>query len=130
MINMGKNDQATAEFVQDITETLLDGKRHLTPGFGTFSTCARKATAERAACKIAMFRASSELREYASGGKTPNLSGPHAELLSDIVETMQSEEGIEVPLLGRLAVVPVPGKSPKLIFHGAAALNDALTNAK
>jgi hypothetical protein len=39
---------------------------------------------------------------------------------------MQSEQGIDVPLLGRMAVVPVPGKKPKLIFHGDEELNDVL----
>lgn len=73
-----------------------------------------------------MFRASAELREYASGGPPPPLSGPHAEVVSVIVEAMQSEQGVDVPLLGRMAVVPVPGRKPKLIFHGAKELNDVL----
>lgn len=54
------------------------------------------------------------------------MSGPHAEVVSIIVEAMQYERGVDVPLLGRMAVVPVPGKKPKLIFHGAKALNDVL----
>lgn len=73
-----------------------------------------------------MFRASAELREYAAGGPPPPVSGPHAEVASVIVEAMQSEQGVDVPLLGRMAVVPVPGKRPKLIFHGADELNDVL----
>ena len=32
-------------FVRDVGQTLLDGQRHTTAGFGTFSTCTRKATA-------------------------------------------------------------------------------------
>lgn len=121
-----KTDKRLRAFVQEVTATLLDGKRHQTPGLGTFSTCTRKATADRIACKMAMFRASKELREYASGGPRPHVSGPHAEVVSVIVEAMQSEQGIDVPLLGRMAVVPVPGKKPKLIFHGAKELNDVL----
>ena len=119
-------DKRLRAFVQEVTATLLDGKRHQTPGLGTFSTCTRKATADRVACKMAMFRSSAELREYASGGPPPPVSGPHAEVVSVIVEAMQSEQGVDVPLLGRMAVVPVPGKKPKLIFHGAEKLNDVL----
>jgi len=75
---------------------------------------------------MAMFRASAELREYATGGPKPSVFGPHAEVVSVIVEAMHSEQGVDVPLLGRMAVVPVPGKKPKLIFHGAQELNDVL----
>jgi len=124
-----KTDKRLRAFVHEVTATLLDGKRHQTPGLGTFSTCARKAMADRVACKMAMFRASTELREYASGGPPPPVSGPHAEVVSVIVEAMQSEQGVDVPLLGRMAVVPVPGKRPKLIFHGAKELNDVLATS-
>jgi nucleoid DNA-binding protein len=124
-----KTDKRLRAFVHEVTATLLDGKRHQTPGLGTFSTCTRKATADRVACKMAMFRASTELREYASGGPPPPVSGPHAEMVSVIVEAMQSEHGVDVPLLGRMAVVPVPGRKPKLIFHGAEELNDVLANS-
>jgi hypothetical protein len=75
---------------------------------------------------MAIFRPSTALREYATGGPPPSVSGPHAEAVSGIVEAMQSEQGVDVPLLGRLAVVPMPGRKPKLIFHGAQELNDAL----
>ena len=75
---------------------------------------------------MAMFRASAELRDHACGGPPPPVSGPHAEVVSVIVKAMQNERGVDVPLLGRMAVVPVPGKKPKLIFHGADELNDAL----
>lgn len=119
-------DKRLRAFVQEVTATLLDGKRHRTPGLGTFSTCTRKASADRVACKMAMFRASAELREYASGGPPPAVSGPHANAATVIIEAMQSERGVDVPLLGRMAVVPVPGKKPKLIFHGAEELNDVL----
>jgi len=122
-LKIRKNDKRLKEFVREVTATLLDGKRHQTPGLGTFSTCSRKATADNAACTMAMFRASSELRDYASGGPTPNVSGPHAEIVRFIIEAMQSEQGIELPQLGRMAVVPVTGKKPKLIFHGAEELN-------
>ena len=73
-----------------------------------------------------MCRASAELREYAIGGPQPPVSGPHAEVVSVIVEALQNQDGVEVPLLGRMAVVPGPGKKPKLIFHGAQELNDIL----
>ena len=120
------NDAELRAFVQEVTATLLDGGRHQTPGLGTFSTCTRKATSDRAACKMAMFRASTELREYAVGGPPPHVSGPHAEVVNCIIEAMCSEHGIDVPNLGRMAVVPVSGKKPKLIFHGADDLNDVL----
>jgi hypothetical protein len=76
---------------------------------------------------MAMFRASVELRAYVTDGRAPLLSRPHTEVVSFIVEAMQSEQGVDVPLLGRMAVVPVPGKKRKLIFHGAKELNDVLT---
>ena len=125
-LKISKTDKKLLAFVQEVTATLLDGKRHQTPGLGTFSTCTRRATANRAACQMAMFRASAELRAYTTGGPPPLLSGPHTEVVSAIVEAMQSQQGVYVPLLGRMAVVPVPGKNPKLIFHGAKELNDAL----
>ena len=128
-LKIRKNDKKLEALVQEVTEALLDGKRHQTSGFGTFSTCTRKATTDRVACKMAMFRVCTELREYASGGPPPNVSGPHAEVVRVIVEAMQSEEGIEIPLLGRIAVVPVAGKNPKLIFHGAEELNSVLADA-
>jgi len=124
-----KTDKRLRAFVHEVTATLLDGKRHQTPGFGTFSTCTRKATSDRVACKMAMFRASTELREYASGGPPPPVSGPHAEVVRAIVEAMQGEQGVNVPLLGRMAVVTVPGRKPKLIFHGAQELNDVLATS-
>jgi nucleoid DNA-binding protein len=124
-----KTDKRLRAFVQEVTATLLDGKCHRTPGLGTFSTCTRKAMAGRVFCRMAMFRASMELREYASGGLPPSVSGAHAEVVSVIVEAMQTKQGVDVPLLGRMAVVPVPGRKPKLIFHGAEELNDALAAA-
>ncbi len=124
-----KSDDKLRAFVEDVTATLLEGKRYQVPGLGAFSTCTRKATAGRAACKMAMFRASTELREYANGGASPPVSGPHSLAVRVLVEAMQSETGIDVPLLGRLAVVPVAGKKPKLIFHGATALNEALADS-
>ena len=124
-----KTDDGLQAFVHEVTAALLDGKRHRTPGLGTFSTCTRKPTADRVACKMAMFRASTELREYASGGPPPPVSGPHAEAVSVIIETMQSSQGIDVPLLGHMAVVPVPGRKPKLIFHGAKELNELLATS-
>jgi nucleoid DNA-binding protein len=123
-----QTDKRLRAFVREVTATLLDAQHHRTPGFGTFSTCTRKATAQRVARKMAMFRASAELREYATGGPPPSVSGAHAEVVSVIVEEMQCAEGVDVPLLGRLAVVQVPGTKPRLIFHGAQELNDALAH--
>ena len=125
-----KSDQRLRAFVQEVTAALLAGRRHRTPGLGTFSTCTRKATTERAACRMAMFRASDQLRGYACGGMPPVVSGPYADLVCVIVEAMQDERGVDVPLLGRLAVVPVPGKKPRLIFHGNDALNQQLATTK
>ena len=125
-LEIRRTDTRLRAFVQEVTATLLDGKLHRTPGLGTFSTCTRKATADRVAGKMAMFRASAELRDHASGGPTPPVSGPHAEVVRDLVEAMQGERGVVVPLLGRMAVVPVPGRKPKLIFHGAEELNRVL----
>ena len=110
--------------VREVTEALVDGKKHQTTGFGTFSTCTRKAKPDRPACKIAMFRASPQLREYASGGPAPVVTGPHAKTLNLIISAMRNEHGADVPGLGRLAVVP--GEKPKLIFHAARQLNDLL----
>jgi hypothetical protein len=121
-----KSDKGLREFVEEVTATLLDGEHHRTPGLGTFSTCTRKATKNRVASEMAVFRASAELRAYATGGPPPHVSGPHAEVVSVIIEAMQSEQGVDVPLLGRMAVVPVPGKKPKLIFHGAEELNHVI----
>lgn len=123
---IGKTDRRVRAFVGEVTAKLLEGKCHQTPGFGTFSTCTRKASADRIACKMAMFRASTELRVHVAGGPQPLVTGPHAEVVSVIVEAMQSEQGVNVPLLGRMAVVPVPGRNPKLIFHGSDELNGAL----
>ena len=75
---------------------------------------------------MAMFRASAELRAYASGGPLPTLSGRHAPAVRTIVRGMLREEGVTIPQLGRMAVVPVSGSKPKLIFHGSRELNAAL----
>lgn len=124
-----KTSKALQTFVKDVTDKLLAGDRFLAPGLGTFSTCSRKATTDRAACRMAMFRASSELRAYASGGPKPNLVGPDAKIIGTIIEAMRKtdSEGVNIPSLGRMAVVPVSGKQPKLIFHGSDELNDALS---
>lgn len=124
-----RTDIKLTAFVQDVTAALLAGKRHNTPGLGTFSTCTRKATADRAACKMAMFRASNELREFSNGGPPPIVRGLHSEVVNGIIEAMQSEVGVEVPQLGRMAAIPVRGKNPKLIFHGAEELNFALSTS-
>lgn len=123
-ISIRKNDKRLRALVADLTETLLGGKKYQVSSFGTFSTCSRKATADREACKMAMFRASAELREFASGGPKPMVTGPHADIIQIIMQGMLSEQGIDVPLLGRMAVVPSPGKTPKLIFHALDELNE------
>jgi len=125
-LTMRKNDKKLNAFTQEVTAALQNGKRFRVSGLGTFSTCTRKAAEDRTACKMAMFRASSELRDYALGGPLPTVEGPHAEIVHTIIEAMQSEEGVHIPLLGRMAVVPVLGKNPKLIFHGAEELNSRL----
>ena len=124
-----KNDRHLRAFVDEVTASLVGEGRLQVPGLGTFSTCTRKATADRDACTIAMFRASKELRDHATGGPAPDIAGPHAKVVSVLVEAMQSDTGVEVPRLGHMAVVPVRGKKPKLIFHGADELNEALTGA-
>lgn len=121
------SDGHVDEFVRAVTAALVEGRRFRVTGLGTFSTCARKATAERAACRIAMFRASPELREYADGGRVPSVDRPHEDAVTAIIAGMRSELGIEVSGLGRLAVVPVPGKKAKVIFHGTRELNAKLS---
>src|SRR5882757_4612422 len=118
-----KHGQPLATFVHEVTATLLAGHPHRTSGLGTFSTCTRWATTDRSASTMAIFRASADLRAYASGGPLPTFSGPHASALRTIVQGMLCEAGITVPRLGRMAVVPVPGSKPKVIFHGARELN-------
>lgn len=113
-------------FVREVTAALLAGRQYKTAGLGTFSPCTRRATRDRSASTMAMFRASAELRAYASGGPMPTYSGTHASALRLIVQGMSREGGIIVPRLGRMAVVPVSGSKPKVIFHGAVELNRAL----
>ena len=123
---MAERDLRLRVFVQELTMALLAGQRYRAPGLGTFSPCTRQAAPGRPSSTMAIFRASAELRGYSSGGLLPNLSGPHARVLRTIAEGMQSECGITIPLLGRMAVVPVPGGRPKLIFHAAKELNERL----
>ncbi len=75
---------------------------------------------------MAMFRPSAELRLHANGGPLPEVSGPHAEAVHALIAGMQGPDGVIVPHLGRLAIVPVVGKKPKLIFHGADELNQRI----
>ena len=119
-------DDSLRAFVQEVTATLLIGRPHRTPGLGTFSICTRRATPSRCVNTMAMFRASAELRTYACGGPLPTLSGSHASAVRTIVRGMLRKDGISIPQLGRMAVVPVSGSKPKLIFHGARELNAAL----
>ena len=78
---------------------------------------------------MAIFRASAELRAYVSGGRLPALSGPHARALRTIAQGIQCTSGINIPLLGLMAAVPVPGARPKLIFYGAKELNVRLAQS-
>lgn len=48
---------------------------------------------------MAKFRTSAELRDYATGRPPPSVSGPHADVVSVMVEAMHSEQGVDVPLL-------------------------------
>ena len=118
-----ERDRNLSLFAREVTLALLAGSSYRAPGFGTFSTCTRRAAPGRPCSTMAMVRASVELREYACGGPLPKLSGPHARALKTIVQGMQSERGITIPRFGRVAVVPMPSGKPKLIFHGAAELN-------
>lgn len=119
-------DHPLQAFVQEVTATLLIGKPHRTPGLGTFAPCTRRATPDRRASTMAMFRASAELRAYACGGPPPTPAGRHAPAVRTIVRGMLRKEGITIPRLGRMAVVPVSGSKPRFIFHGARELNAAL----
>ena len=125
-----KIDERLRAFVLEVTTTLLNGERHRTPGLGTFSTCTRKATVGRVASTMAMFRASAELREHITGGPPPSVSGTHAEAAHVIIQALHSERSLDVPLLGQMAVIPVSGKKPKLIFHGSQELNDVLARSR
>ena len=124
-----ESNKGLSAFVREVTATLLDGGRHQTPGLGTFSTCTRKATATRAACKMAMFRASAELREYATGGSHPLVTGPHIEVVNKVIEAMITGPGVEIPGLGLMAVVQDSGKKQRLIFHGADELNEVIATS-
>jgi nucleoid DNA-binding protein len=120
-------DDAVRAFTEEVRAALGQGNRHATPGFGTFSTCTRKAAPGRAACTMAMFRANKQLREHVSAGAASEVSGPHTSVVTAIVEAMQREQGVDVPGLGHLAAVQAAGKKPRLIFHADQELNDALT---
>jgi hypothetical protein len=76
---------------------------------------------------MAMFRASKQLREHVSAIAAAQVSGSHALVVTAIVLAMQREQGVDVPRLGHLGVVRVPGKKPRLIFHADPELNEILT---
>lgn len=121
--------QDVATFADELRGALLRGDRFKVPALGTFTTCTRKATTDRAACTIAMFRASKELRAHVADGSDLQVSGPHAELVTSLVAAMQAEHGVDVPGLGHLEAVRVAGKTPRLIFHADPMFNDLLTRA-
>ena len=89
---VGRTHKQLRAFVEDVTAALLAGTCHRTLGFGTFSTCTRRATADRCASTMAMFRPSAELRAYASGGPPPLPSGPHAAVVSLVIEAMKRRD--------------------------------------
>ena len=122
-----KNDKKLKAFIQGVAKMLVKGDRFQVSGFGTFSTCSRKATVDRAACKMAMFRASNELRDFASGGKLPTITGPHSDVIDVIVQAMLEPQGIDIPAFGRMAAVKEAGNKPKLIFHAAEEFNNLLS---
>src|SRR2546428_10606469 len=112
-----KHRQPLEAFVHEVTATLLAGHPYRTPGLGTFSTCTRRATPDRSASTMAMFRTSAELRAYASRGPLPTLSGTHASALRIIDRGLLRAGGITDPQVGRMAAGPVSGAKPKVIFH-------------
>lgn len=111
--------------INEVTASLLSGKKCMVEGLGTFSICSRKATATRAACTIAMFRASDSLREQIANDDMV-VAGPYAEVVASIIKGMQQPGGVDVPDFGHFEAVPVPGKPHKLLFHADAVLNDML----
>ncbi|MDH5691837.1 MAG: HU family DNA-binding protein [Gammaproteobacteria bacterium] len=123
-MKLRKNDKSLTTFVEELSEALGKGERFQVPGFGTFTTCTRKATPGRAACTIAMFRAATELRDFAARGTKPKISGPHSKLLTQVLSGMSSDEFVDAPGLGKFAIEGKGGKKPKLIFHGADEFND------
>ena len=123
----GVSDDDLEAFAQDVRTVLQSGDRYKAAGFGTFTTCTRKAAAGRPECTMAMFRASPALREHITAGEPSVVEGPHAAVVAAIIAGMQQEPGVDVPKLGRFAAVVVAGKKPRLIFHASGDLNDALT---
>lgn len=126
LTEFSNNDKQIRALINDVSESLMKNNRFHVPGLGTFSTCTRKPTSDRAACKATMFRACAELRDYASGGPVPVVTGSHTKVVQLIIEAMQSEVGVDIPGFGCMAVVPVSGKNPKLIFHASKEFNGAL----
>jgi len=124
-----KNGKHAKAFIRDVKVALVAGKKYQIPGFGTFSSCSRKDSLGRVICKIAMFRASSELRDFAAGGSFPDISSAHTEIITRIINAMQDSLGVEIPEFGRMAFVADKGKSLKIIFHSADEFNYALSGS-
>lgn len=114
-------------FVDEVTACLVRGERYQSPGFGTFSTCSRKAAPGRPACRMATFRASTELREQVANHTALPVPGAHAAAVRALVEAMQRDGGVQVPGLGHLDVARATGKKPRLTFRATAGLNARLT---
>lgn len=115
-------------FTDAVRTALLAGKRLAVPAFGTFTRCTRKAKGDRPACRIAMWRANAGLRTQLEGGAPVQLEGRHQHVVAALIQGMDTEAGVQVPGLGRFAVLR-SGQKTKLIFHAAAELNDALSAA-
>lgn len=112
--------------INEVTASLVSGKKITVEGLGTFSSCTRKATATRDACTIAMFRADKSLRTHIDTQAELSVSGAHAEAVTTIIQAMQQTGGVDVPDFGHFEAVAVSGKPHKLIFHADAVLNDKL----
>ena len=124
-----KTNEMLRAFAAEVTSTLLDGNRHQTPGLGTFPTNFEKQGQRELLAKWLCFGRARSLERMPLVDHYHSCPRPHAELVSFTVEAMQMEQGVDVPLLGRMAVVPVVGKKPKLISNGAQELNDVLAGS-
>jgi len=74
-----------------------------------------------------MWRADAALREHIQGGPPKESAGLHGAAVAGIIAAMMGDGGVDLPQLGRLGLVRVAGKKPKLTFHAADELNAALT---
>lgn len=124
-LSFRKNDRKLKQFAADLTESLQHGEKYKIPGFGIFTTCSRKSADGEQTYTIAMFRASSELRDFSQGGSCPDIESEHSETIVKIISGMSQENGIQIPGLGIMAFVSEKGKT-KIIFNGNGELNEHL----